>query len=234
MASSENLMAMEPWGVFRPGFVDPWFADVFSGETEALTKVLQKSMSDAPVAAAPPVFKAEEMLVVGTPSASGPTVSGGSENETAGSKRRSVGGGAANGKMKKRKSRAAKRSTTTYITADAAHFRQMVQQVTGFKFGGHLPVAPILKPEPQRAVQRLQPSGACLPTLDTSAFLLDQTKPQPQTVDPTTATPLLQPPATLISPPPPPRMEADVSCASAFDLDFFSSFPTLESWKTVM
>nr|GMD43067.1 calmodulin-binding protein 25-like [Ipomoea batatas]GMD46476.1 calmodulin-binding protein 25-like [Ipomoea batatas]GMD48065.1 calmodulin-binding protein 25-like [Ipomoea batatas] len=230
MASSENLMAaMEPWGVFRPGFVDPWFADVFSRETEALTKVLQKSMTEAP-AAVLPVFKAEEMVAVGTPSASGPTVSGGSENETAGSKRRSVGGGASNGKSKKRKSRAAKRSTTTYITADAAHFRQMVQQVTGFKFNGQLPVAPILKPEPQRAVQRLQPSGACLPTLDTSAFLLDQNK---QTVGSTTATPLLQP-AALISPPPPPRMEADASCASAFDLDFFSSFPTLESWKRVM
>lgn len=230
-------MALEPWGVLRPGSVDPWFADVFSRETEALTKVLQKSMCDAPPPPAVelesfrgemvlPVFKPEE-TAVGTPSASGPTVSGGSENETAGSKRRGVGG--ANGKVKKRKSRASKRSTTTYITADAAHFRQMVQQVTGFKFGGaagQVPIAAhILKPEPQRAVQRLQPSG-CLPTLDTSAFLLDQSK-QAQTVDAATATPLLHP-ATLIPPPAAPRMDGDASCASAFDLDFFSSFPTLE------
>lgn len=226
MASSHNLMAL-----VRSGFNDPWFADVFSRETEALTKVLQKSMCGAPPLTA--ATAAEEQSFrgfkteVGTPSASVPTVSGGSENETAGSKRRSVGGVCAAGKNKKRKPRASKRATTTYITADAAHFRQMVQQVTGFNFsaggaGYAAPAAHVLKPEPQRAVQRLQPSG-CLPTLDTSAFLLDQNK----TVDPTATTALLPPPQPAAA-----GMSPDA--AAGFDFDFFSSFPTLESWKTVM
>lgn len=193
------------------------------GGAPPLTAAPAEEEQSFPVETGFPGFKTE----VGTPSASVPTVSGGSENETAGSKRRRVGGGA--GKNKKRKPRASKRATTTYITADAAHFRQMVQQVTGFNFGSGgvgyaAPAAPVLKPEPQRAVHRLQPSG-CLPTLDTSAFLLDQNK----TVGPTAATSLL-PPATVsaaaagMTPPD----------AGGFDFDFFSNFPTLESWKTVV
>nr|GLL24484.1 calmodulin-binding protein 25 [Ipomoea trifida] len=232
MASYDNLMTMEPWA-FRSAFGDSWYSDVFARETDALTKVLQKSLSTPPQAAAAEGFPGEmvfsvavpEMTPVQTPSASGPTGSGGSENETAGSKRRNVG---PSGKITKRKSRAAKRATTTYITADAANFRQMVQQVTGVRFGGgggggKLPVPPILKPEPHRAVNQLPPHTAgCLPTLDTSAFLLDQK----QHFGSSPAS--LIRPTTLTSPPPPTVTDGGVT---GFDFDAFSTFPTLESWN---
>ncbi|KAL3357664.1 hypothetical protein AABB24_018066 [Solanum stoloniferum] len=205
MASSDNLMTMEPWA-FRSAFADSWFSDVFTRETETLTKVLQKS-----------AFPEPETKPVQTSTGSGRTNSGGSENETTGfSNRRSKVG--VNGKITKRKSRALRRNTTTYITADVDNFREMVQQVTGVSFGGgdgQLPVAHVLKPEPQRVVNRLQP-GCFLPTLDTSAFLLDhvtQQSMEPMLVQPQTA--------------------ADVvvdggSCG--FDFSSFSAFPTLESF----
>lgn len=53
---------------------------------------------------------------------------------------------------------------TTFINADASNFRQLVQQMTGVKFGdSHV----ILKPEAQRRF------NGSLPTLDTSAFSFD-------------------------------------------------------------
>ncbi|VFQ67503.1 unnamed protein product [Cuscuta campestris] len=220
MASFDDLPALEPWG---SRFPDSWISDVFSRETETITQALQKSMSDSPATAAagfPPGFFPDE-APVGTPgSASGATVSWGSENETAGSMRLGV-----KGKAKKRRSRASKAATTTtYITADAAHFRQMVQQVTGFKLGGPVMGGPVLKPEPHRATHRSPPPTGFLPTLDTSAFLLDQSKqPPPMGVAGSRSS---------LPPPPPPRMEGDGSFGSGFDFDYFSDFPILESWKT--
>lgn len=210
MGSFDNLSAMEPW---TTRFSDSWFSDAFSRETETITQALQISMSDPPadgVGGFPmvgPVFVPD--------SVSGPTASCGSENETAGSKRLGV-----NGKAKKRRSRASKAaSTTTYITADAAHFRQMVQQVTGFKLGGPVKSWSVLKPEPHRAPTHRPLKTGNLPTLDTSAFLLDQANQQP-VVGPPTA--------------PPQRTEEDGSCGSGFDFDYFSAFPILESWKAVV
>lgn len=201
MASSDNLMTMEPWA-FRSAFADSWFSDVFTKENETLTKVLQSSVF--------PQQPEMETNPVQTSTGSGRTVSGGSENETTGSNRRCKVG--ANGKITKRKSRASRRNTTTYITADVDNFRHMVQQVTGAKFGGdgQLPVAHVLKPEPQRVVNRLQ-LGTCLPTLDTSALLLGPTS----TVPPTT-----QPPAGVVV--------DGGSCG--YDFSSFSGFPTLESF----
>lgn len=208
MASSNNLMTMEPWA-FRSAFGDSWFSDVFNRETETLTKVLQKSVFPEP--------KTETTNPVQTSTGSGRTVSGGSENETTGPNRRSKVG--VRGKITKRKSRASRRNTTTYITADVDNFRHMVQQVTGVGFGGdgngQLPVAHVLKPEPQRVVNRLQP-GCFLPTLDTSAFLLDHVTQQ--SMEPVPATP---------------QTAADVvvdggSCG--YDFSSFSGFPTLESF----
>ncbi|MCD7450795.1 hypothetical protein HAX54_008432 [Datura stramonium] len=71
---------------------------MFAKETETLTKVLQKSFSGEGNEVMPTVemgspFSKLETTGFQTPSASGPTVSGGSENETAASKRRSNGGG---------------------------------------------------------------------------------------------------------------------------------------------
>ena len=118
--------------MFRPTFGDSWIADIFTKETDTLTKALQKSISatssDGDAFAKP----------------SPPTTA--SENDAAVSKqRRSL---PPCGRVSKRKSRASKRATTTFIAADPANFRQMVQQVTGVRFSGQLAV---LKPEPQRA-----------------------------------------------------------------------------------
>ncbi|KAL1548792.1 calmodulin-binding protein 25-like [Salvia divinorum] len=150
--SSDNLMAMEqPW-MFRPTFADAWIADIFTKETDTLTKALQKSISTT----------SSDEMVFAKPEPAAPTASGCSENDAPVSKqRRSL---PPCGRVAKRKSRASKRATTTFITADAANFRQMVQQVTGVRFNGQLAV---LKPEPQRAFGRMQ-------SFDTSARLLDE------------------------------------------------------------
>lgn len=197
-SSSDNLMTMEPWA-FRSAFADSWFSDVFTRETETLTKVLQKSVF--------PQLPVPEKNPVQTSTGSGRTVSGGSENEATGSNRRSKVG--VSGKISKRKSRPSRRNTTTYITADVDNFRHMVQQVTGVRFGsdGQLPIAHVLKPEPQRVVNRLLPDS-CLPTLDTSAFLLDHATQQ--SMDPT-----------------PPDVVVD---GGSCGFDFSSCFPTLESF----
>lgn len=87
----------------------------------------------------------------------------------------------------------------------------MVQRITGVRLDGEL-AEPLVKPEPVRpavgargALQHL-----CLPTLDTSAFLLDQRNADVGDCG------SLGPPTD----------------APAFDLDALLSpaFPTLESW----
>lgn len=221
MASSDNLMTMEQWG-FRSAFNETWFSDMFAKETETLTKVLQKSFSGErstevmpTVEMGSPFSKLQETTGFQTPSASGPTVSGGSENETAASKRRNNGGGVSK-KIAKRKPRASKRASTTYITADVDSFRQMVQQVTGARIGGNgrLPISSILKPEPRRPVDRFQ-QVSCLPTLDTSAFLLDPTSSF-----------MHPPPAGSITASYPPSA---VAGDGGYGFDSFCGFPTLES-----
>lgn len=233
MASFDNLMTVEPWS-FRSAFGDAWFSDVFARETDTLTKVLQKSLATPPAVAAEG-FPAEMVLPVTVPETTPvqtPSASGASESETPGSKRRNVG---PSGKITKRKSRAAKRATTTYITADAANFRQMVQEVTGVRFScgggvvGKLPVPPILKPEPHRAINQLPHTSGCLPTLDTSAFLLDHNNQKQQMLGSSPAS--LTRPTTLSSPPPPPAVTVPDGGLTGFDFDSFSSFPTLESWN---
>ncbi|XP_057972425.1 calmodulin-binding protein 25-like [Malania oleifera] len=227
MASSENLASLEPW-IPRLPFADSWFSDAFARDTETLTKALQKSLSGVPE----PLPMASNNLSSFfdlKPETQTPTVSGvsGSDPETA-PKRRVPGGAiacATSGKIAKRKSRATKRTHTTFITADPANFRQMVQQVTGVRFSnGQLPVPPVLKPEPQRLGNRLQ---GYLPTLDTSAFLLDHHHHHHQVLSPaaTSQSPLSFEPAVVI--------DGGAAAAAALDFDGFGSFPTLESWKVM-
>ncbi|KAK4377866.1 hypothetical protein RND71_004162 [Anisodus tanguticus] len=216
MASYDNLITMEQWG-FRSTFNDSWFPDLFAKETETLTKVLQKSYNSDVM----PTVEMTSPTFFQTPSASGPTVSGGSENETAVSKRRSNGGGGGGGggvsnkKIVKRKPRASKRPSTTYITADVDSFRQMVQQVTGVS-NGHVTVCSILKPEPRRPVDLVQPV-CCLPTLDTSAFLLDPTSS------------FMQPPLAAAGCVAVSHLPSPVVVDGGYGFDYFSGFPTLES-----
>ncbi|KAA8517385.1 hypothetical protein F0562_017678 [Nyssa sinensis] len=214
MTSSENLASLEPW-MFRPTFPDSWISEAFARDNETLTKALQKSLSDHPdiIMSSEAISPFFNLVNPDTPTAQAPSFSG-SDAETATPKSRNPipVTTTTNGKTTKRKTRASKRTTTTFITADAANFRQMVQQVTGVRFGGNgrLPVAPVLKPEPQRPVNRLQ---GCLPTLDTSAFLLDQYQ---QVVGPA------QPSSMNISLPP-----AVADGGAELDFDSFSNFPTL-------
>ncbi|GMH20231.1 hypothetical protein Nepgr_022072 [Nepenthes gracilis] len=172
MASSENLASIEPW-LFLPTLPDAWISEAFLRDGETLTKALHKSTSDSADASAGNSIS--EIVTIVKPETPLSGVSG-SDPETVSrrSTRKVVPG--PSGKVTKRKSRASKRSPTTFITADPANFRQMVQQVTGAQFGdGYVPVAPVLKPEPQRPADSCvsQIQGSCLPTLDTSAFLLD-------------------------------------------------------------
>uniref|UniRef100_A0A5B6ZWA9 VQ domain-containing protein n=1 Tax=Davidia involucrata TaxID=16924 RepID=A0A5B6ZWA9_DAVIN len=223
--TSENLASLEPW-IFRPTFPDSWISEAFARDTETLTKALQKSlsnhsemiMSSSSSDAISPFFN---LVNHETATAQTPTFSG-SDAETGEAKRRNPIPVVANGKTTKRKTRASKRTktTTTFITADPANFRQMVQQVTGVRFG-HMPVAPVLKPEPQRPVNRLQ---GCLPTLDTSAFLLDQYQMGPTSV----AMAAVEQSSHNV---PPPAVVDDGGVG--LDSDSFSNFPTLESWKVM-
>ncbi|XP_062111891.1 calmodulin-binding protein 25 [Humulus lupulus] len=246
MASSENLAStIEPWA-FRPTFVggDCWFSELFTRDADSITKALQKSLSNS-------TNQPETPLISPTSFSDGPfkpdlvqtpTVSGisGSDPELFAPKRQRVNPvvpptstmtTTTTGKVSKRKSRATKRSQTTFITADPANFRQMVQQVTGVRFGSaQFPTAasaPILKPEPQRPCSRFPITSGCLPTLDTSAFLLDQQ-------------PVVGSMSSLVSSAPPlstfsPGMGGDgvLGAGGGLDFDTFPSFPTLESWKVM-
>ncbi|KAL6988564.1 hypothetical protein U1Q18_014316 [Sarracenia purpurea var. burkii] len=223
MTSSDNLASIEPWA-FRSPFADSWISEAFAQDTETLTKALQKSLSNhadavaAPRAVVSPFFNLakSELPAAGTQTQSGSA----SDPETLTSKRRTA--VSVNGKPTKRKSRASKRTTTTFITADPANFRQMVQQVTGVRFGGNnelLPIAAVVKPEPQRLANRMQ---GCLPTLDTSAFLLEM-------AGPTASAEAGAPPSSMAIPPP--ALVGDGG--AGLDFESFSCFPTLESWKVM-
>ncbi|GLT60131.1 hypothetical protein SLA2020_329120 [Shorea laevis] len=226
MASSENLAGIEPWA-FRSPLADSWISEAFARDTETLTKALQKSLSGTAVSDSvvsfPDVVKSG---VAATPTAS--TLSG-SDPESFVPKRQRNGIAVSGGKVTKRKSRATKRSQTTFITADPANFRQMVQQVTGVRFGNsQMPVAPILKPEPQRpGGARLTGVGGGLPTLDTSAFLLDHHQ---QSV----AMGTVGSGVGFGSGPLGFQASVGSDCGgSGLDFETFQSFPTLESWKVM-
>ncbi|KAG5252634.1 VQ motif-containing family protein [Salix suchowensis] len=216
MASSENLASLEPWNMmFRPTLSDCWISEAFARDTETLTKALQKSIfnniDDIPMNTTPIIPTASP-----TPTAS--NVSG-SDPETAGvTKRQRNPVPGATGRVSKRKSRASKRSQTTFISADPANFRQMVQQVTGVRFNNS-----------QVSMWPVQGGSGCLPTLDTSAFLLDHH--QQQVV--MGSTPGSSPGSGPVSFTQPMMGGSGGGSSGGLDFDTFSSFPTLESWKVV-
>ncbi|KAM1576875.1 hypothetical protein ACFX15_032603 [Malus domestica] len=200
MASSENVASMmEPWA-FRPNtFADSWISDAISRDTKTLTMAPQKSLSGnnpEPLdSSSADFFMPFLNTIVQTPEAAPtPTVSGLSGSDDLDSaaaplkrqQRNAIPVANGSGKVSKRKSPASKRSQTTFITADLSNFRQMVQQVTGVRFGnGQVTMPSVLKPEPQRPGSRLAGVvGLCMPTLDTSAYLLDQPNQEPQLAGP--------------------------------------------------
>ncbi|XP_010909328.1 calmodulin-binding protein 25 [Elaeis guineensis] len=197
-----------------------WISDAFAHESEALTRALQISLSDD--------SSAPNLPSSSSSSPSPETLSAGSfllrplpatGLDSASTRRRNPIPCSPSTKVSKRKSRASsKRSPTTYINADPANFRQMVQQVTGIRLGdAGVPVEPVLKPEPQRpTVGRPLLPQSCLPTLDTSAFWLDRAG----MVGPAAAVHVSSfGPAAVEGP--------------AFDFDPLASFPTLESWSVI-
>ncbi|XP_051150604.1 calmodulin-binding protein 25-like [Andrographis paniculata] len=213
MAYDNLITAEQPWS-FHSAFSDGWISDNFARETDVLTKALQESLGadssdiDAFSEMAEPIFAKPEVPPIQTP-----TDSGASEKETVAvsKQRRSA---PPSGRVAKRKSRPSKRSTTTFFAVDPENFRQMVQQMTGVKFGGGLygqpPMAPVLKPEAHRAVRGFQQGSV----LDTSTFFLDGLassaveQPLPQFV----------------------AVADGGATAAAIDFPNFYSFPTLESY----
>ncbi|KAJ6300710.1 hypothetical protein OIU76_021494 [Salix suchowensis] len=252
MASSENLASLEPWNMmFRPTLSDCWISEAFARDTETLTKALQKSIfnniDDIPMNtntnntssnsysfnetfSSNSISPFASLIETASPTPTASNVSG-SDPETAGvTKRQRNPVPGATGRVSKRKSRASKRSQTTFISADPANFRQMVQQVTGVRFNNsQVSMVPVLKPEPQRLGGRLQGGSGCLPTLDTSAFLLDHH--QQQVV--MGSTPGSSPGSGPVSFTQPMMGGSGGGSSGGLDFDTFSSFPTLESWKVV-
>ncbi|XP_010516291.1 PREDICTED: calmodulin-binding protein 25-like [Camelina sativa] len=256
MASSEGLASVEPWS-FRQSFnIDSWLiSDSFSHDSDIIAKALHRSIStstDQSPLSPSSFFDSSPTAAVVVSDLSPPqtlsNVSFGSDPELAaggGGGKRKRGPGVSGGKQTKRRSRvSSKKSQTTFITADAANFRQMVQQVTGAKFIGGSPngiFAPLVKPEPHRLSCRLPPScgsfdrsSSAVPTLDTSSFLSNHHQEN-------IATDLGSVSAQIGS------FHHQSSAAktttttgnvgggggSAVELDSYPSFPTLESW-TVM
>ncbi|KAI3694954.1 hypothetical protein L1987_77940 [Smallanthus sonchifolius] len=175
MASFDNLTAIEPWMFRSTVGSDPWYPDAFARETEcALTKALQQSFFNHPheielnhlVLNQSDYCSATASVSTGTGTVSG--FGSGSDPETSGSRRRGMNHSLGVNAPRKRKSRASKRAMTTFIHTDPANFRQMVQEVTGVKLPG-----PVVKPEPVRRPFSNKLQGL-LPTLDTSAYLLDR------------------------------------------------------------
>ncbi|WOL16368.1 calmodulin-binding protein 25-like [Canna indica] len=134
----------------------------FARENDAVTKALQMSLLSGSFSSAPASVPSPDALSTATsslllPLAGDPPRRG--DPPTGGR----IG--------KKRKCRASKRSPTTYISADPANFRELVQQVTGPRPGDAESGIPIpADPLPATAVQVQE--TCLLPTLDTSAFLV--------------------------------------------------------------
>lgn len=236
MASSENL-TIESWNL-RTTFADSWISEAFNRDTETLTKALQKSLSNSEKttmsSSSSPFFNRTNSETIQTQ-----TVSefSGSETETVAPKRSLNLIPVQRGKVTKRKSRASKKSQTTFITADPTNFRQMVQQVTGVRFGnGQVQLTPILKPEAYRPGSRFSGGGGWLPTLDTSAFLLEHHQ---QRVVVGSLNSGVGVGSGIIGSGDPLSFgqnaagDAENSGVGGLDFETFPSFPTLESWKVM-
>lgn len=224
MASSDNFMTMDSW-FLRPNFADSWLSESFSRENQTITNALQKSFSNDTNNHSGDAFN--YFCHPETAQTHNSAVSGGSETETVVSKGRSNGViGLNGGKITKRKPRKSKRSTTTYISADPANFRRMVQQVTGARIDGNfqLPFSPTINSAPLQDSNRME--SVCLPTLDTSAYLLGPTNQKH--AGPVSA------PVAFTAPPlaaPLPEAVAVGGSDDGFDFESYCNFPILDSWE---
>ncbi|KAJ0245846.1 hypothetical protein HA466_0182520 [Hirschfeldia incana] len=236
MASSDGLASVEPWS-FRQSFnIDSWLLP--DHDSDILAKALHRSISTSTPTTDPfsPSAYFDSAAAVSDLSppqtlsnvsfVSDPDISG-----VGGAKRKRGGPGVSGDKPAKRRSRVStKKSQTTFITADAANFRQMVQQITGAKFVGgssHGIFSPVVKPEPHRLASRLPPpssSSSAVPTLDTSSFLSSHHQ-ENMVNDFSYISAPVSTAATVKS------GLGGGGGGSAVELD--SYFPTLESWKVM-
>lgn len=216
MASENCMSIMDAWS-YRPSLPETlWMSEAFARDNDVLTRALQASLSTSETHTHAQIQQQPDVDVV---------VAADNNNNKRSimlrCNRTTDPATTITGKVSKRKSRASKKSPTTYINADPANFRQMVQQVTG---GVRFPLDPVLllKPEPQRAAAGLNHhrAGAVLPTLDTSALLMQD------------ADAAFSDAAGGYAPVGPAEGDAGSGSrsGSAFGFDAFSSFPTLESW----
>ncbi|KAL5228161.1 hypothetical protein ABZP36_016426 [Zizania latifolia] len=232
--------APSPWTA-RPTWLSPVGA---AFEDDALTAALWASMSPPVGATAAASSSASYCSASPTPSSSTTTTttsSASAEILAISSARPGNGGGPARavlagptGRVSKRKPRPSRRAHTTYISADPADFRRMVQEVTGYPVSG-ADAAFAAAASSSTPAPRFASAPACvLPTLDTSAFLLDSASPQqqperpknkPTFVSPTMAAFSVADEASSLLQ----ELEAMVSAPPAIA----SAFPTLESWGMI-
>ncbi|KAJ6831511.1 putative calmodulin-binding protein 25 [Iris pallida] len=232
MASENCMSIMDSWS-YRPSLPETlWMSEAFARDNDALTRALQASFSTSETLTHTQIQPQQQPDVDVVVVAAADNSSNKQRSFMLRSNRADP-ATAITGKVSKRKSRASKKSPTTYINADPANFRQMVQQVTG---GVRFPLDPVLllKPEPQRAAAgglSHHRAGAVLPTLDTSALLM-------RDADAASFSSAFSGAAGGYAPVGPAEGDAgSVSgsrsgsgSGSAYGFDAFSSFPTLESW----
>ncbi|URE01076.1 VQ motif [Musa troglodytarum] len=199
----EDIFSALDATMYRPE--SAWISEASARENAALTRALQISLSDTTTTTSSSSASAF------TPPSSSSSSSSAAAAADAILRRRGALGPAPAGRVSKRKSRASKPSTTTYIDADPANFRELVQRVTGARLEGDPAEPQLMRPKLVRPAvgARADPQQICLPTLDTSAFLLD-----------TGAVAVAVPSNDSPFGPPP-----------VFDFDpRLPVFPTLESW----
>ncbi|CAF1850172.1 hypothetical protein Bca4012_031438 [Brassica carinata] len=236
MASSDGLASVEPWS-FRQSFnIDSWLLP--DHDSDILAKALHRSISTStPTDPFSPSAYFDSAAVADlSPPQTLSNVSFASDLDIsgAGGANRKRGPGVSGDKPAKRRSRVStKKSQTTFITADAANFRQMVQQVTGAKFIGsssHGIFSPIVKPEPHRLATRLPPSSSSVvPTLDTSSFLSNHH--QENMINDFSS--VSAPASSVFQSSTASTVKSGVGGGGGSAVELDSYFPTLESWKVM-
>ncbi|URE01077.1 VQ motif [Musa troglodytarum] len=216
MRTMEDIFSALDATMYRPE--SAWISEASARENAALTRALQISLSDTTTTTSSSSASADTLCSPlpllnqqFTPPSSSSSSSSAAAAADAILRRRGALGPAPAGRVSKRKSRASKPSTTTYIDADPANFRELVQRVTGARLEGDPAEPQLMRPKLVRPAvgARADPQQICLPTLDTSAFLLD-----------TGAVAVAVPSNDSPFGPPP-----------VFDFDpRLPVFPTLESW----
>ncbi|CAL4976820.1 unnamed protein product [Urochloa decumbens] len=131
------------------------------------------------------------------------------------------------GGVTKRKPRPSRRAQTTYIAADPANFRRMVQEITGLPVPGPAAAStPSWTPVPVPVPVPAPAPAFVLPTLDTSAFLLDGATAAPATVPEAKCSSGSAPAAAAVAA----AGDHDSSALLEMEAMIDFPFPTLESW----